>query len=203
MKIEVLSEAVIVTLASGSKNISKALVQKLARVGLGLERFVKGEQLSGQALKARTGTGRRSVFNRLEANEAAGEVAVVVGADLRKARYMRAQDRGATLTPKNGQFLTIPLGPAKTANGVSRFTARQVITSPGSYGFTGTFFKGRVLFGKKTDLRHAKGSGAAVALFALVPSVKLKQVGYLANAIREKGQWAADEVASIAKEALE
>lgn len=57
--------------------------------------------------------------------------------------YNRAQEYGATITPKTAQFLTIPVGPAKD-QGV---TARQVIDDPSVLGFTGTFFRHQILFG--------------------------------------------------------
>jgi hypothetical protein len=195
MEFKVEAESVVVALGQAPVRITRALAKGLTRVGAGLERHIKAEELSGQRLDVRTGTGRRSVFHRLELGT--DEVTVVAGADLEKARYMRAQERGADLRPRRGRYLTLPLKAVRTGNGVARFTARQVIESPQAFGYTGTFFHGRVLFGRK-----AAGE-RPVPLFALVSGVRLKPVGFLTSALREKGDWARDQVAAIAGEGVD
>jgi hypothetical protein len=113
---------------------------------------------------------------------------------LKKAVQMRAQEKGASIGPKRGMFLTVPLAAVRTGNGVARFTARQVIAAPQSFGYSGTFFKKSVLFGKKGD--------EVVPLFAMVRRVTLKPVGYLTNTVREKGPWAVNEIAGAVAEGL-
>lgn len=173
------------------KNLGRAIVPGLVKVGLGLRAHLAQNELSGQALKVRTGQGRRSAFYRVEAGNDR-DVQVVVGVDLRKAKYMRAQDKGAEITPKRAANLTIPVGPAQTAKGVARFTAREVIASPGSFGYIGTFVKNRVLFGTKGKNERP------VALFILAKKVRLKAVGFLAHTLSEKRAWAE----SVLKEAV-
>jgi hypothetical protein len=62
-----------------------------------------------------------------------------------------------------------------TAAGVARYTARQVIASPGIGGFTGTFARKGVIFGKS--------SKGITALFALKDSVTIPAHRYMAKAI--------------------
>lgn len=162
------------------------------KVGANLERFIKTQKLSGQLLKVRTGTGRRSIFHRVE--ERADDIEVIVGADLSKARYMRAHEKGAEIRPKRARFLTIPLDAVKTRGGVARFSARDVIARPGSFGYTGTFFRNHVLFGKRGD--------QAVPLFALKPAVTLRAVGYLSGSVQEQAGWIEDQFAKAVADAL-
>ncbi len=169
------------------KGIGAALVAAFVKVGLGLEAHLKQNHLSGQSLGVRTGTGRRASFNRVETGSDR-EIVVVVGSDLRKAKYMRAQDQGATLSPKSAAHLTIPIGAARTPKGVTRFTAREVISSPGSFGYTGTFVKNGIIFG-------SRGQGQKPEpLFALKQRVTMKAVGFLAHTLNEKREWASGQI---------
>jgi hypothetical protein len=175
------------------RNILEKLKPRMVRVGLGLVKHLKEEELSGQALKARTGTGRRSVTYRVI--DDGQNLTVVAGPDLSKAKYMRAQDQGATITPQRVKNLTIPIGEALTPKGVGRFTARQVIESPGAFGYVGTFVHNRIIFGKRADK-------SITPLFVLKTSVRIKAVGFMAHTISEKREWAESEIAAGIKEAL-
>jgi hypothetical protein len=169
------------------------LLKGIEKVGLGLERHVKTQELAGQSLDARTGTLRRSIFHR-SYEEGQTHVVTVVGADTSMAKYARVQELGGTITPKRSRFLTIPIGEARTAKGVTRFTARQVIENPGSFGYAGTFVRNQVIFGKRSD-------GSADPLFALRPSVTLKAVGYLAGTAEERREWAKGTLAQSVADA--
>jgi hypothetical protein len=178
------------------KGIGSALVAAFVKVGLGLEAHLKREELSGQALGVRTGGGRRSTFYRVQTGSDR-DVEVVIGNDLRKAKYMRAQNDGATIVPKTSQYLAIPIGNAKTAKGVTRFSARQVISSPGSFGYTGTFVKNGIIFG------HKGNDAKPEPLFALKRRVTLKAVGFLAHTLSEKREWANGQVSTAVSGVLE
>lgn len=187
------AEALALKLERSPKDIGKRLVSAFVKVGLGLVRHLKENELSGQALNVRTGHGRRSVTYRVFTQ--GNDIAVVAGPDLSKAKYMRAQDKGATITPVRARNLTIPIGEALTAKGVGRFTARQLISAPGSFGYVGTFVHNRVIFGKKAD-------GNIVPLFVLKPSIRLKPVGFMAHTLSEKRGWANDVIMSVVKDSL-
>jgi len=160
--------------------LQKYLLKGMEKVGQGLERHVKTQKLSGQALKARTGNLRRAIFHKVGA--VANDVIGVVGVDLAKAKYGRIQELGGVIRPKKSKHLTIPLDAAKTGNGVARFTARDVISSPGSYGYVGTFTRNNIIFGKQDG-------GGIVPLFALKTSVTIRAVGYLKSTVEEKMSW--------------
>jgi hypothetical protein len=187
------ADAVSVMLTNAPKNIAKRLVDAMTKIGLGFVKHLKEEELSGQRLNTRTGTGRRSVTYRVY--DEGGDIVVVAGPDLTKAPYMRAQDLGATITPKSAQNLTIPVGEALTNKGVSRFTARQLIAGPQGYGYVGTFVHNRIIFGKRAD-------GSVVPLFVLKTSVRLKAVGFMAHTLSEKKEWARGLIATAVGEAL-
>ena len=162
------------------KAVHVAALDGMRRVGLGLQRHLNGNILSGQLLKVRTGNLRRATFSRVE--DTRGSVSAVLGIDSRKAPYGRIHEKGGTIRPKRARHLTIPLPAALTGVGVARFTARQVITNPGSFGYTGTFVAKNVIFGKR-------GSDAIEPLFALKSQVTIKPVGYLAHTVDDKRRW--------------
>jgi hypothetical protein len=170
-------------LEKAPKGIGKALVAGMVKVGLGLRAHLAEDHLSGQDLNVRTGTGRHSSFYRVETS-GEQDIAVIVGNDLRKATYMRAQDQGATITPKQAGSLTIPIGAVKTAKGVARFSARDVIANPGSFGYVGTFTRAGIIYGTKGKKERA------VPLFILAKRVRLRAIGFLARTLQEKRDWA-------------
>ena len=184
------------TLERVPKGIGRALVEGMVQVGLGLRAHLTDDHLSGQDLQVRTGTGRRSAFYRVETG-GDQDVAVVVGNDLRKARYMRAQEKGATITPRSAASLTIPIGNAKTAKGVARFSARDVIASPGSFGYVGTFVRDGILFGTTGKKERP------APLFILAKRVNLRPVGFLARTLSEKREWAQQTLSDVVGRALE
>jgi len=79
--------------------------------------------------------------------------------------------------PKNAQNLTIPMQAVLTANGVARYSAREVISNPAIGGFTGTFFAKGMLFGK--------GAGGITPLFKLKKSVTIPPHQFMARALSE------------------
>ena len=167
-------------LAKAPRVVHAASVEGMRRVGLGLQRHLNGSILSGQLLKVRTGNLRRATFYRVE--EARDTVSAVLGIDHRKAPYGRIHEKGGTIRPKRARHLTIPLPAALTGAGVARFTASQVIANPGSFGYTGTFTRNKVIFG-------TRGEGVVEPLFALKTQVTIKAVGYLAHTVDDKRSW--------------
>lgn len=151
----------------------------------------------GGLLESRTGTLKRSLFWLIDVAQA-GLMRIRVGFDLLKARYGRIQELGGTVTATNASFLTIPLEAAKTASGVPRYTARDVIATPTAFGYSGTFFAKGVLFG-----REGKGKGAVVTpLFALKRSVTLLDRAPLANTLVEQQPWVVQRVDEAVGDAI-
>lgn len=172
-------------MAQAPRLLQPFLLDGMKRVGLEMERHVKATHLSGGSLDTRTGTLRRAVFSRTEA-AGEGDAVAVVGVDLGKAPYGRIQEMGGTIRPQRASRLAIPVGEARTAKGVGRFSARDLIANPGAFGYTGAFFRKNVLFGTRGQ--------QAVPLFALKPQVTIKATGYLRNTGSEKRVWAIDEL---------
>lgn len=97
-----------------------------------------------------------------------------------RAWYARGHELGAVRQPRRAAHLTVPLmGAENTRRGdlarwndgtkkTSAFTARQVIESPGTYGFTGTFTRNGIIFGRLLD------HDDVVPLFALRSSITLR-----------------------------
>jgi hypothetical protein len=71
------------------------LVREMQRITIDLQNYVRDSKLSGQVLKNRTGTLRRSINQRVE--ESGSTITGIVGANLGAARYAAAQEYGATI----------------------------------------------------------------------------------------------------------
>jgi len=115
----------------------------------------------------RSGRLRASIRGRVEMGLAGGGLGIV-GSNV---IYARIQELGGTVKARNVQFLTIPVGAAKTPAGVTRREARS---------FPNTF----VIQGRSGSLvimqRHGRG---ARPLFVLKRSVRLEPRPYLAPAL--------------------
>ena len=147
--------------------------------------------LSDDVLHVRTGLLRNSItVQPLE--ESADRIAGPVTAN---APYAAIQEYGGTITPRTAQFLTIPIGEALTGVGVARFTAREIIGSPGLGGFKGTFFAKGVLFG-------SRGAGDIVPLFALKRSVTLPARPYMSRGLSEVSDQVHTRLSQALQEAI-
>lgn len=216
MEITVDDQGLSARLERGPGVTGKATLQAMRRIGRLFETTIKGEFLSGQMLRVRTGTGRRSIFHRIEAvgNGDEGDIVLFVGADLGTARYMRLQALGGIIRPTKGRYLTIPIGAAKTANGVARFSARDVIEDPQAHGYDSTFFRNQILFGVKGRFRKQTVEGQRVSvrqgsigtvepLFVLKTSVTIPAHNYLAAARDRLQPAVAEELGNIGKALIE
>jgi len=148
--------------------------------------------VSGRLLNVRTGQGRRSISWRIE-RSALGN-ALLVGADLSLAPYMRIQDMGGLIVPKRSAHLTIPVGEAVTARGVARFTARELISSPGSFGFQGTFVHREIIFGRR--------KAEITPLFVLKKSVRITPVRFRRRTLTSQRAWVRSEVRTAVRSGL-
>jgi hypothetical protein len=192
-------------LASAPHVTGQKLLANMRTLGEEFERYIKGELLSGQILEPRTGMGRRSIFYRLEVNSSTQDVELLVGADLGKAKYMRAQALGATITPKKGRYLAIPLEAARTAKGVARFSARELFDHPESFGYVDAFVHKSIIFGVKSRKRSKSGVGEVVPLFVLKSRVVLPSRNYLVAArqgLERRVRELVDDVANATVQAV-
>lgn len=134
--------------------------------------------LSNQVLKRRTGRLASSVNQRGVIRQGKARIVVINtggGAKGKEVPYASIHEKGGTITAKNGKNLTIPVGEALTPAGVARFSAREVIQNPSTFGYKSTFFHKNILLGskdKQTDI-----------LFILKKSVKIPKRPYMKPAL--------------------
>lgn len=146
--------------------------------------------ISGDILRNRTGQLRGSVVAG-PIQESDTSISGAVGSN---TIYARIQELGGTISPSSAQSLTIPLDAVLTANGVARYTAREVIADPSVGNFTRVFARNGIIFG-------ATGSGKDAEwtpLFVLKSSVTIPAHNYMARAIASLQ----DTVQSEMKDAL-
>lgn len=141
------------------------------------------QKVNNQLLQVRTAHLARALFWRVE--PVTGGFLARIGVDTAKARYGRAHELGAVITPKRAKNLTIPVGEALTKSGVPRFTAREFIGATrsggsGLYGFTSSFVNKN-----KTAVLGVRKSGDVEPVFLLRPRVELPERPFLASSLDE------------------
>jgi len=175
-----------VSISIGSAaDIVQALRQIAIRVGSGLasemsaattmlREYIVTDKLSGTPLKQRSGGLRDSITSEVSASDeqATGIIATAVV-------YARIQEFGGRIAARNAANLTIPLAAVLGADGEARFSARDLVSNPALGGFTGTFVRKQILFGKGAR-------GAITPLFKLQPSVELPARSFFGSALSEK-----------------
>lgn len=178
---------------SAPRIVKQRITPVLRRIGLRLQQLLM-DKLSNNMLNVRTGNLRRAVFYRIE--QVGDDHQVRAGVDSTRAIYWRILNFGGIITPKRGQFLTIPVGPNLTSKGVARVSAREFINAPGTLGFTGSFVNR-----KKTAIMGTRRGSPPVPVFALKRNVRIRATGFLASArndalsyISAEMQQAADEI---------
>jgi hypothetical protein len=126
-----------------------------------------------------------------------GTVTIYVGSVKGAASaYAEAQETGKLITPKNGQWLAIPVGPALTAGGIARYkspldvpaklrfqpidanTALLVATGGWSYTIGRSGYVGKVQGARKKDAKRG------VVWFILVKSVRLPATNWLSKSVK-------------------
>jgi hypothetical protein len=169
--------AVIAQLGRVPAGVRREVANTIKRLQYALVNAIRATYLTA-GLHSRTGGLIGSIQpGTFEEGDAEIRGTVVVGGG--DVNYARAQEYGATIEAKNVQFLTIPLDAAKTGMGVGRWSARTIISDPSQGGFTGTFFKHNVLFGREA------GNDVPVPLFALRRSVTLPSRAFVRPAVNE------------------
>lgn len=150
------------------------------------------QKVNNQLLQVRTAHLARALFWRVE--PVTGGFLARIGVDTAKARYGRAHELGAVITPKRAKNLTIPVPgglpgahmpsaqeSALTKSGVPRFTAREFISSDGRVaGFTSSFVNKN-----KTAIYGLRKAGDYAKIFLLRQQVALPQRSFLASTLDE------------------
>lgn len=166
--------------------IASTLVRRLTRCGLIVRKSAQSK-MTGPGQLRRTGTLSRALFSRLEVHRAGADTdaLVRVGASLKEAPQARALELGGTIRAVKARYLTIPLAPILTSQQqVAKGTAREFMESRGKgFGFVSAWFyrKG----GSLLIMGQPRKNGPPQAVFALVKSIELKPVGYLARSLAD------------------
>ena len=150
-------------------------------VGLAAEAERQAKLLATHKLRVRTGRLRNSIAGSVR--QVDGMPAIVLSAGgtsgSRSVGYARAQELGATISPRRGRYLAIPLPPALTGAGV----LRSRFNLPGGLRSVGSLFaiKGR---SGRLLLVERKGDGV-VPMFVLHPGpIRITPKRYLRDALR-------------------
>lgn len=136
---------------------------------------VKGEEIlqeitAGEVLKRRTGDLSRGMQSKITGE--GNNLVLHIGNRVRtgeRVPYADIHEKGGTVKPRHGKYLTVPLPPALTARGVLRKPARS---------WDNTFvFKskaGNLIIGQKRGKR-----GKVISLFVLKKRVDIPARGYM------------------------
>ena len=165
--------------------------------------------VSGIILRVRTGNLRNTMGMRIIKNEEgnwegiAGSGAFSDNPDLVQSgkankgvrmTYADILEDGGTIVPLGHPYLTIPLGKALTAAGVSRFSARELRANPEGFGYTGSV----VIFPYIMGIKGKKG--AKEPLFRLVDSVTIPAKRYMGITAETALEEAAEQFLEAIKE---
>jgi len=159
-------------LSRAGKDILAALTRGLKDGVEDAAANVQENYLTGQSLKSRTGTLRRSVTGWLQ-DESTGAVGVAENAGASKYAWLLT-DEQKTIRPKSGKFLTIPIGENLTGSGVPRWTSPRQRPD----GFFVKSKAGKLLYGYKNGKK-----GKFRPLFVLVTQVTVKGSGALYDGV--------------------
>lgn len=99
-----------------------------------LEAEAEAKRNATTRLKVRTGRLRSSIQSSVDGD--GDRVRVTLQAGGQEVPYARAQEFGAVIVPRSARFLAIPVGPALTSAGVSRYASPRDV--PGLHFARGT-----------------------------------------------------------------
>ncbi len=160
--------------AAGS--FRRFLHQQLERVRLAGEETAR--LAATTRLRVRTGRLRNSITSQLQRREGAFEITLSAGGGRRPVEYAAAQEYGASIRPRRGRYLAIPLPGALTAAGALR--ARFAV--PGGLRMVGGLFAVRGRSGRML-LVEKKGKGIQ-PLFVLHPGpIRIREKAFLRSGI--------------------
>lgn len=112
-------------LEAGARQLAADLRRELVAAALVAE--AEAKQNATTTLNVRSGRLRRSIQGFVEDSPEGPVLKLRAGGGAQDVKYARIHELGGIVRAKNGPFLAIPLGPAKTAAGVARYaTARDM-----------------------------------------------------------------------------
>lgn len=162
-------------LAAMRASIPGVIRRSLVEVGNDSVKLLKTVYLTNGLLNVRSGLLRGSVGMEVVPGSDGPSLVVFAGRSA-QVKYARIHEVGGTITPKRGKFLAIPVGPARTAAGVARFSSpRQV---PDLHYVQSR--KGQPMLVKLKGKGRGKRAGAIEVWYILRRQVTIKPKHYMA-----------------------
>lgn len=163
------------------------LYKGMVDCSLMMEKALKNYQRFS-SLKRRSGYLSRSIGSVVVQEE--GELVGIVGSGVRtdtRVRYADIHERGGVIKPKNGKYLTIPIGKSKTRSGMGRFSARDIMGGFTNYDETAVFKSkaGNLIY---WGVKKLKKGRKLEPLFVLVKQVKIPARRYMSLTARANTQ---------------
>lgn len=138
-----------------------------------VERSLK-QNISGKFLKVQTGRLMNSVESSVRGTS--DGIEAVIGSGARSGKrlpYANIHENGGKITPKKSKYLTIPIADNRRPDGLSRFSASELISRFKTFNLPSA--KGKVLM--------AIMEGKAKPMFALVEEVTIPASHYLSKTL--------------------
>lgn len=178
------------------KRVGAAVPLTIQRVGarVALEAQAAAVDNVQARLATRTGSLKRSICGTSKVTGDGVEIHLRAGGEGKDLRYAALQEYGGTVVPKNSKFLAIPVGPAKTASGDSRYASPRDV--PGLALVQSR--KGQYMLVKASDERTGKRGklkvSAGTVYFILRKSVTVPGQHYLSDALNQVAATVPDQL---------
>lgn len=170
--------------------LRQAIRQRANLIRNELRRDLRAKITPGGLIEPRSRKLYRSVFSRVRMTEDGLEIRA--GATRFTANIL---EKGATIAPTKAAHVTVPLPFALDGRGLKLFSARDFLSSPGSYGYTGSFTRGGVIFGRLGD--------DAVPLFALKKQVRIEPRRFIASVRDARQGWVVQQFRQAVTETVD
>jgi len=172
------AKALIAQHTKAGRKITSALIAGLREAMIATQKYIKVEELSGQALTPRTGALRKSIDFSVERES--GQITGRIGPRSDTVqKYAAMMEFGGTILPKKGRMLAVPLPAALTPSGVIQ----------GKYNVADLHELPLCLIKRKdgsraylADVRDLRAGIKITPLFVLVPSVTIAGRHYMQHA---------------------
>ena len=176
-------------LSESPSELRSELLKALGRVGVEAER--QAALNATTRLNVRTGRLRASIRSRIlgKGKNVAVSVSAGGGRGSKEVKYARIQEEGGTVVPRNGQWLSIPVGDNLTAAGVARIPSPRMVS--------GLYF----VPGRSGNLLAFAPGGRL--MFVLVKSVRITAKHYLRDGVKAAARSVPTEVNAAVRRVLE
>lgn len=163
-----------------ANQLGRAVRIGLVRAGARLERLAK-ERVTGDILKVRSGSLRRSITSRIIEDK--NGVSLAVGSTVGvAAKYAPIHEFGGVIKPVRAKMLAVPVGPALTPSGVARYPSPRDV--PVRLGFRPTKTPGTALLVERTKtVKGRRGRTSGRVWFVLKKQVRIPTRQWLSRSI--------------------